>query len=121
MYGVFSQPDVEDADSDFGIGLDLGFDFNEQIGFGVRGEWAQVGDSNSFISGIADLGTAAATINGVGAGAEGKSATQVTVGPQFAMNDNVTAKLNYTWEQYKANGVDDETFHGVSFNVLAHF
>lgn len=127
LYGVFSQPDLKDADSDFGIGLDLGFDFNEQISFAVRGEWAQIGDSNMIMTGIGsnsyDLTAIPPTGSGDGfalSGGEGKQVMQVTVGPQFHMSDNVMAKLDYTWEQLK-NDDDDETLHGVSFNVLAHF
>jgi hypothetical protein len=125
LYGVFSQPDVEDADSDFGVGLDLAFDVNEQISFGVRGEWAQIGDSNVFGSGIGSTTYNETTMAFEGDGAallagEGKQVMQVTVGPQMRMNDNVTAKLDYTWEQLK-NDDDDETLHGISFNVLAHF
>ncbi len=120
VFGLYSKDDSDGADADFGVGLDLGFDMNDKVGFNVRGEYLKIE------SGTLNLGKkGVSTLTGVGSTVTSallKSAMAVTAGGQYTLAENVKLKVDYTYMKVDGDsGFDVDPFHVVQAGVVANF
>jgi hypothetical protein len=111
LYGFFSKNDIKNAKLDYGVGLDLGYAVTEMVDAGLRVEFDKDGQDNGTTNTITALAT------------DDDQTIQVTVGPQFHLTDNLTAKLDYTFKKlaYDASTAKDEQGHYVNLAAVYKF
>jgi hypothetical protein len=122
VYGVYFKNDVEDNatgknGTDFGIGGTAGYAINDKAGADLRVEYVSMKDKTSYYNPISKTWatvTGATKVNNVMAG---------TIGGHWKFNDNVKAKLDYTYGKVDTDGTtaDVDPFHIVQAGVVANF
>ncbi len=125
VYGVYFKNDASATapakdEADFGFGANVGYDVNEQFAANLRLEYVGMNDKSSFYN--PTTGTWISVLNGVN-DQEVESVLAATIGGGYKFNDNVKAKVDYTYAQIETKGTnaDVDPMHTVNAGVVANF
>jgi hypothetical protein len=127
VYGVFSQNDADNItlgaknSSDFGVGANVGYAINDKFGADLRVEYVAMNDKFDVYDPTTQTWL---NITGGTPGVEAKSVMAGTIGGSYKFNDNVKAKLDYTYAKFDTKGAGAATidpFHIVQAGVVANF
>jgi hypothetical protein len=118
VYGLLDKDDAEDANndaakSDFGVGVNVGYDLTSNLALNVRGEYLKT-KSGNFVDAVG-----ATFAPGVGNNAA-NSVMMATVGGQWKFSNSVVGKIDYSYQKVDAN-TDVEAAHLVKAGVVANF
>jgi hypothetical protein len=113
LYGYVSKADVKNAKTDWGAGVQGGYEVSELITAGLRFEYDKDGTKN----------TGVATVTSGAQSTFEKSTWSVTAGPAFNLSDNLVTKLDYTYtaKEIETAGAKDEAGHHVDLAAVYKF
>lgn len=121
VYGVYFKNDADVVapakdEADFGIGANVGFDVNEQFGTNLRIEYVGMSDKTAYFNPITGAWRTVA-------GSEIDSVISGTIGGHYKFNDNVVAKLDFSYTSIDASGagIDVDPVMGAQAGVVANF
>ncbi len=110
VFGLYNKADVKDAKSDFGFGLNVGYDLTSKLGLNARGEYLDTKSESIVYPG----NTSATSVTGL------KNAMLGTVGAQWKFSNSVVGKLDYSY--LKADSATKfEPISRVNASVVANF
>ena len=109
VYGLYNKADVKDAESDFGVGVNVGHDLTSKLALNVRGEYL---DTNS-----------KAYLNPITSELVGDDVNNVmlaTVGAMWKFSDSVKGRLDYSYLKVDAD-TKEEPVNAIQAGIVANF
>ena len=107
VFGLFFKDDVKDAKSDFGVGLNVGYNLTNKLALNARGEYLDT-NSKSFL------------LLGETVGTDVNNVMMATVGAQWKFSDSVKGRLDYNYVKADAETKID-AINGIQAGVVANF
>jgi len=113
IYGLYNRFDQKEVADDYGLGVQVGFNVTQKTSIHGRFEYLRVG-SGSFSPPLAmdDMAFPPVAI---------KSAWAATLGPEYAFNENLKLKLDYTLYEVNVSQDSIDPAHIIQAAIVANF